>query len=73
MGQNILKLIKPADVITLVNALLGFASIIMTVWGHFDTALVLVLVAVIADGADGAVARYSGFGFLAQILTRLRM
>jgi archaetidylserine synthase len=71
MGQNILKLIKPADVITLVNALLGFASIIMTVRGQFDSALVLVLVAVIADGADGAVARYSGFGVLGANLDSL--
>ncbi|MCX9025260.1 MAG: CDP-diacylglycerol--serine O-phosphatidyltransferase [Candidatus Methanoperedens sp.] len=71
MGQNILKLIKPADIITLINALLGFASIIMTVWGQFDTALVLVLIAVIADGADGAVARYSGFGVLGANLDSL--
>ncbi len=71
MGQNILKLIKPADVITLINALLGFASIIMTVRGEFDTALVLVLVAVIADGSDGAVARYSGFGVLGANLDSL--
>ncbi len=71
MGQNILKLIKPADVITLINALLGFASIIMTVWGQFDTALILVLIAVIADGADGAVARYSGFGVLGANLDSL--
>jgi CDP-diacylglycerol--serine O-phosphatidyltransferase len=71
MGQNILKLIKPADVITLINALLGFASIIMTVWGQFDTALMLVLIAVIADGADGAVARYSGFGVLGANLDSL--
>ncbi|MCZ7399154.1 MAG: CDP-diacylglycerol--serine O-phosphatidyltransferase [Candidatus Methanoperedens sp.] len=71
MGQNILKLIKPADVITLINALLGFASIIMTVRGQFDTALVLVLVAVIADGLDGAVARYSGFGVLGANLDSL--
>jgi archaetidylserine synthase len=71
MGQNILKLIKPADVITLINALLGFASIIMTVNRQFDTALVLVLIAVIADGADGAVARYSGFGVLGANLDSL--
>ncbi|MCZ7383289.1 MAG: CDP-diacylglycerol--serine O-phosphatidyltransferase [Candidatus Methanoperedens sp.] len=71
MGQNILKLIKPADVITLINALLGFASIIMTVWGQFDSALVLILIAVIADGADGAVARYFGFGVLGANLDSL--
>ncbi len=71
MGQNILKLIKPADVITLINGLLGFASIIMTVRVQYDTALVLVLIAVIADGADGAVARYSGFGVLGANLDSL--
>ncbi|MDO9096971.1 MAG: CDP-diacylglycerol--serine O-phosphatidyltransferase [Candidatus Methanoperedens sp.] len=71
MGQNILKLIKPADIITLVNALLGFASIIMTVRGQVDSALVLILIAVIADGADGAVARYTGYGVLGANLDSL--
>ncbi|MFA4936032.1 MAG: CDP-diacylglycerol--serine O-phosphatidyltransferase [Candidatus Methanoperedens sp.] len=71
MGQNILKLIKPADIITLVNALLGFASIMMTVRGQVDSALVLILIAVIADGADGAVARYTGYGVLGANLDSL--
>lgn len=71
MGQNIIKLIKPADIITLVNALLGFASIIMTLQGKLESALILILIAVIADGADGAVARYSGFGVLGANLDSL--
>lgn len=71
MGENILKLIKPADIITLVNALLGFASIIMTLQGRLESALALVLIAVIADGADGAVARYSGYGVLGANLDSL--
>lgn len=71
MGENILKIIKPADIITLINALLGFASIIMTVREQFDSALMLILIAVIADGADGAVARYSGFGVLGANLDSL--
>ena len=71
MGQNIIKLIKPADIITLFNALLGFASIIMTIRGQIDSALVLILIAVIADGADGAVARYSGYGVLGANLDSL--
>lgn len=71
MGQNILKLIKPADIITLVNALLGFASIIMTLQGKLESALILILLAVIADGADGAVARYSGYGVLGANLDSL--
>ncbi len=71
MSENILKLIKPADIVTLINALLGFASIIMIVRGDFDVALVLILIAVIADAADGAVARYSGFGVLGANLDSL--
>jgi CDP-diacylglycerol--serine O-phosphatidyltransferase len=71
MGDSILKLIKPADIITLVNALIGFASIIMTLRGKSESALVLVLVAVIADAADGAVARYSGYGVLGAHLDSL--
>ncbi len=71
MGDNILKLIKPADVITIANALLGFASIMMVIQGNVESALVLVLIAVIADGADGAVARYSGYGILGANLDSL--
>ncbi len=71
MGKNILKLIKPADIVTLINALLGFASIIMMVHGTFDSALVLILIAVIADAADGALARCSGYGVLGANLDSL--
>lgn len=71
MGENIAKLIRPADIITLANALFGFASIIMTMSGQIESAVVLIIVAVIADGADGAVARYSGFGLLGANLDSL--
>ena len=71
MGENMIKLIKPADIITLLCALLGFGSIIMTFSGQPDAALVLILAAVIADAADGAVARYSGCGVLGANLDSL--
>ena len=71
MTESILKLIKPADLITLLNALLGFASVIMTARGRIEEALVLILLAVIADGADGAFARYSGTGVLGANLDSL--
>jgi CDP-diacylglycerol--serine O-phosphatidyltransferase len=71
VGQNILKLIKPADIITLINALLGFASIIMTLNGQIESALVFIFLAVIADGADGAVARFTGTGLLGANLDSL--
>ena len=66
-----IKLIRPADIITLFCALLGFSSIIMTFGGQPDTALVLILAAVIADAADGAVARWSGCGVLGSNLDSL--
>ncbi len=71
MGYNIIRLIKPADMITLFGALLGFGSIIMTGSGQYESALVLILAAVIADAADGAVARLSGCGILGANLDSL--
>lgn len=71
MSENILRMIKPADIITLISALLGFSSMIMTGSGQYESALILILIAVIADGADGAVARYSGSGVLGENLDSL--
>lgn len=71
MEDNILALIKPADMITLISALMGFASIIMTAGGQTDAALILILAAVIADAADGVVARRSGSGVLGANLDSL--
>lgn len=71
MGLNILKLMKLADIITLINALMGFASILMTLNGQIESALVFIFLAVIADGADGAVARFTGTGVLGENLDSL--
>ncbi len=71
MGDSIIRLIKPADLITLLSALLGFGSIILTGSGQFEAALVLILAAVIADVADGAVARLTGCGILGANLDSL--
>lgn len=71
MEKNIINLIKPADIITLINALLGFASITMIIRGQMEDALVLILAAVVADAADGAIARYSGYGILGANLDSL--
>lgn len=69
--DNIIRLIKPADIISIANALLGFASIIMITQGEYDQALVLILGAVMADGIDGAIARYRGYGALGANLDSL--
>lgn len=71
MGDSILKLIKPADLITILNAILGLASILMVMNGQIDSALMLIILAVVADGADGAVARLTGGGVLGANLDSL--
>ncbi|MFU8766891.1 MAG: CDP-diacylglycerol--serine O-phosphatidyltransferase [Candidatus Methanoperedens sp.] len=71
MAHNIIKLVKPADIVTLVNALLGLASVILVIGGRINDALVLILIAVVADAADGAVARKMGFGALGENLDSL--
>jgi len=52
-GENMIKLIKPADIVTLLCALL--VQFNNHDWKRqHDAALVLILAAVIADAADGA-------------------
>jgi CDP-diacylglycerol--serine O-phosphatidyltransferase len=55
--MKIFKLVSIADVFTLINALLGFSSIISTYSGQEILALQLIMLAVIADGLDGVFAR----------------
>lgn len=55
--MKIVKLISVADLFTIVNALLGFTSIICLLRGKIDFAIVFILFAILADGADGFVAR----------------
>ena len=71
MEEHILKLIKPADIISLINALVGFTAIITLIQGKLDEPLILILAAVIADAADGTIARYSGYGILGANLDSL--
>jgi archaetidylserine synthase len=52
--------VGPADVVTALNAALGFSAVVMA-GVNLDLAARLVLVAAIADGADGIIAkRYGG-------------
>lgn len=71
MGESILKIIKPADVITLINALLGFTSIILITRDKIYEALILILIAVIADSIDGTLRRHSGQNILGEELDSL--
>lgn len=65
MSENILRMIKLPDLVTVVNALLGFTAILMVVYGNISSAAALVVLAAVADGVDGILARkieHSAFG-----------
>ena len=58
--MTILKLLGKADAFTLANAALGFLAITYISDGKYQLAEALILLAVIADGLDGIVARRFG-------------
>ena len=58
-SESILKQVKPPDLLSLLNALLGFSAILLVLDGAaaVEVAVVLILAAAVVDGLDGAVAR----------------
>jgi len=59
--ETILKLLKLPDLLSVLNALLGFSAILFVLGGvnekAIENALVLILAAAVVDGLDGVVAR----------------
>lgn len=66
-------MIKPQDLVTIINALLGFTAILMIVQSSSNTsnAAILIILAVLADGLDGAIARSLEYGVLGGQLDSL--
>lgn len=58
--SGILNTLKLPDIVTLLNALCGFGAIITVQNGTLHLSCILVLLAAIADGLDGNLARYIG-------------
>ncbi|MEA3458379.1 MAG: CDP-alcohol phosphatidyltransferase family protein [Candidatus Thermoplasmatota archaeon] len=52
-----IKLLSIADIVSLTNAILGFLSIIMIFLGEIRFSFSLILLALLADGLDGIIAR----------------
>lgn len=73
MSDSIFKLIKLPDLVTLLNALLGFTAILMVVQSPSNAyhASILLVLAVMADGLDGAIARRLEYGVLGEQLDSL--
>ena len=55
-----IKLLKPADYVTLLNATSGVLSICFTLQGNYTYAICLILAAIVFDFLDGKVARAFG-------------
>jgi len=58
--HRILKLLGPADYVTLTGALSGLGSVFASLAGHLELAAALILVGVLCDFMDGRVARMTG-------------
>ncbi|MCS3923717.1 archaetidylserine synthase [Methanosalsum natronophilum] len=54
--MNVFRIIRIPDLATLTNAILGVSAMFMAVMGYFQVAILLILVACIADGLDGFLA-----------------
>lgn len=68
LSENILSLITLPDLFTVVNMLLGFTAILMASQGNLSGAQILILLAVLADGVDGVLARKIEHGILGSDL-----
>lgn len=66
MQKSMISLLSIADCISLLNANLGFLSIIMAFSGQIRLALSFILLALLADGLDGIVARKTKHGVLGE-------
>lgn len=66
--ERISRDIRPADIVTMTNALVGLAAILLAVNERVDTAAYLVLAGLLLDGVDGAAARKWGGGPLGGFL-----
>lgn len=69
--MNLLELLKPPDLVSLTNLVFGVAAISLAHTGNYDLALILLLLAAVADGVDGFVARKFGGGKLGEELDSL--
>lgn len=60
--ERITRDIRPADLVTLANAVTGLLAILAAARGNITAAASLILVGILLDGLDGAVARIGGGG-----------
>ena len=68
MQKSMIKLLSIADVVSLTNAILGFLAIFMIFSNETRLAFSFILLALLADGLDGIVARKTRKGELGEYM-----
>ena len=72
MHTSMIRLIKPADVVSMLNVGFGFLAILVLILDFVEASLTLhlafsfILLSLLADGLDGIVARKTGKGVLGE-------
>jgi CDP-diacylglycerol--serine O-phosphatidyltransferase len=66
-----IRLLSIADLVTLLNAVLGFLALLLVFSNEFQLAASLILLGLLADGLDGMVARRFGAGKIGETLEPL--
>ena len=71
LQKSMIKLLSIADLVTLLNAMLGFLALLLVFSNEFQLAASLILLGLLADGLDGMVARRFGTGKIGESLEPL--
>lgn len=66
-SEHVLRNLSPADSFTILNGIFGLFSIFLILGGDEHASLIFILLAVLADGMDGVVARKHG-GYLGRYI-----
>lgn len=69
--MSIFRLVRPPDVVSILNAIFGFGAILMACRGSYFTSVAFVILAAAADGFDGLLARRMGESILGVSLDSL--
>lgn len=68
LQNSMIKLLSIADVISIFNAIFGFIAIIMILLNEIHFSFSFILLAMIADGIDGLVARKTKHSYLGEYM-----
>jgi CDP-diacylglycerol--serine O-phosphatidyltransferase len=68
LQKSMINLLSVADLITLLNAILGFLAVLLVFSNELQLAASLILLGLLADGLDGMVARRVGNGQMGEFL-----